>query len=427
MRARAGVLIALAAATLPASAHAQDVARLPVGSVIQDVIAAPDGGAWVDYAPPRGRDRVGRVTPDGRFRTVAAGPLSGGLLGLDGHAWFTRNERGFARVDADLRIARFTPQVRLPGPFAIGPDATLWAPADEGRMAHIAADGSVTYTPASQPACTTPGTEGSELGQMVRAADGAMWISDFGCDRLLRVSATGTTAIALEVTSFALLTPDPSGGVWLALGDEGDVAHVDAAGTLRAVRLALGEVSDIAVGPDGSAWFAHQRCRLTRVDPAGGMATIAAPVVTRHIDADATGRLLLAGVTRIVRFTPGTPAAGCDDEGPTVRVRPLARRISLAALRRGFRVSVGEPAEVVVVAVHFDRPDPRSGHFTLRESLHRITSGPATLRYRISVKRLRRHARRLDEGRRPQISLVVRATDADGNETELPRVMRVTR
>jgi hypothetical protein len=427
MHARSAGLLALSIAALPAPAAAQEGTRLPLGSVIQEVVAAPDGGAWVDYAQAQGSARLGRLSPDGDFRSVAAGGLGGGLLGLDGHAWFTRGERGFVRADANLRITRFNPARRFPGPFAIGPDATLWTPADDFRMAHIAPTGAVAYSPALQPACTTPGSEQSEYHEMVRAADGAMWITDFGCDRLLRITATGTTSVQTHVTSFALLTPDASGGVWLAPVGDGAVTRVDAAGAVQSIRLPLGEVSDIAVAPDGSAWLAHGRCRLTRVDPAGGTTLVTTPIVTHRVDADATGRLLLTGVTRLVRFRPGTPAGACDDEGPTVRVRPSAGRISLAALRRGFRVSVREPAEMIVLAVHFDRPDPRSADFTPRETRQRITSGPATLRYRISAKRLRRYARRLAEGRRPRISLAVRATDANGNETEVVRALRVTR
>jgi hypothetical protein len=294
-------------------------------------------------------------------------------------------------------------------------------------MAHITAQGAVSYSPAPLPSCVAPGTEQSELGEMVRAADGAMWISDFGCDRLLRVTSSTTTSIGSGVTSFASLTADASGGVWFARGDDGEVAHVDAAGASRTLRLALSEVSDIAVSADGTAWFAHERCRLTRVEPGGGVTEVAAPIVTHRLAVDAGGRLLLAGVTRLVRFAPGTPAGTCDDSGPAVRLRPSRGRISLATLRRGFRVSVGERAELIVVAVHRDRPDPDEFSSTPREARFRRTSGPEILRYRLSAERLRRYARRLAEGGRPSIIISLGATDPEGNETRMQRLMRVTR
>jgi len=50
--------------TAPA-ARAQDVTRLPLGSTIRVVVPAPDGGAWISYAPVCGRDRLGRVAQFG--------------------------------------------------------------------------------------------------------------------------------------------------------------------------------------------------------------------------------------------------------------------------------------------------------------------------------------------------------------------------
>ena len=154
---------------------------------------------------------------------------------------------------------------------------------------------------------------------------------------------------------------------------------------------------------------------------------MAAPVVTHRLAVDATGRLLLAGVTRLVRFTPGTAAAPCDDEGPAVRLRPAGRRIALAALRRGLRVSVGERAALTIVSFHRDRPNSEEFSSSRREDRHRRTSGAETVRYRLSDRRLRRYARRLAEGRRPRLVLDVTATDADGNVTRVQRIMRVTR
>ena len=425
---RAGLIAAVALLVAAPTAHAQDAARLPLGSTMRELVAAPDGGAWITYAPASGRDRISRVAPDGRRRTVPTGTLLGGTLGLDGQAWFRTEEHELVRVDADLRLTRASYPRRLIGPFAIGTDATLWAPSYDDRMAHIAADGSVSYTPAPLPEeCTAPGTEQSELHEMVRASDGAMWITDFGCDRLLRVTPEATTAIAADVTSFALLTADASGGVWLSPPGDAEVSHVDTAGAVRTQRLALGEVSDIAVGADGTAWFAHAGCRLTRVEPGGSVTEVAVPVVTHRLDVDATGRLLLAGVTRLVRFTPGTAAAPCDDEGPAVRLRPAGRRIALAALRRGLRVSVGERAALTIVSFHRDRPNSEEYSSSRREDRHRRTSGAETVRYRLSDRRLRRYARRLAEGRRPRLVLDVTATDADGNVTRVQRIMRVTR
>jgi streptogramin lyase len=381
---------AVAAAALLICAAEAQAARLPLGSTITEFVAAPDGSAWVAYSPARGRDRVGRFAPGGTLRSAATGTLLDGQLGLDGHAWFRTRDRRLVRVDPELRRTRTVLPRRLIGPFAIGPDAQLWTPSYDGRMARIDARGAVSYSPAPLPACAGE----SELHELVRAADGAMWANDFGCDRLLRITPQGTQEIRTRVTSFASLTADASGGVWFARPDGGEVVHVDVAGTLRTVSPALGEVSDIAAAPDGTAWLAHGGCRLSRVDPSGAVTAVAAPLVTHRIAVDASGRPLLAGVTRVSRLT----AAPCDDTGPAVRIRRIARD--------RFRITAGERAALTVDALSFDPT-------TLESVSHRARRGTRTLRYRVPASR-----------RFPRLRLTVRATDADGNATEIQRTLK---
>ena len=246
----------------------------------------------------------------------------------------------------------------------------MWTPFG-GRMAHITAQGTVTFTPAPLPDCRD-----SELGYMVRAADGAMWIGDFGCDRLLRVTPEGTTTVPVPTATFAALAADASGGLWFSL--DGGVGHADAAGAVRRFALPLGSPSAIAAGADGTAWLAHGGCRLTRIDPSGSLTTAAAPVPAYELALDESGRLLLASRTRLVRFTPGGGAGPCDETGPRLRARPGGRRISLAALRRGFRISVDERALVGVVAEHLG-PSPDAPDALRR----RRTRGAETFRYRL--------------------------------------------
>ena len=111
-----------------------------------------------------------------------------------------------------------------------------------------------------------------------------------------------------------------------------------------------------------------------------------------------------------------------------MRVRPAGRRISLAALRRGFRVSVGERAALTIVSFHRDRPNSEQLSSSRREDRHRRTSGAQTVRYRLSDRAVAA-ATRADSPRAGGRRLVldVTATDADGNRTRVQRIMRVTR
>ena len=84
---RALLIAALASLATASGARAQDIAQLPLGSEIQTFVAAPDGGAWVEITPLGAvRQRLGRVTSDGRFRDMPTGLLTDGAAGLDGHA-----------------------------------------------------------------------------------------------------------------------------------------------------------------------------------------------------------------------------------------------------------------------------------------------------------------------------------------------------
>ena len=64
------------------------------------------------------------------------------------------------------------------------------------------------------PACRD--SDSPILMSMRRAADGAMWIADTGCERLLRMTAAGTTEIAIRDGDPGAIAADASGGMWFA-------------------------------------------------------------------------------------------------------------------------------------------------------------------------------------------------------------------
>src|SRR5687768_7011262 len=98
-------LIAIALLAPPAAAT--DVTRVRLGSSLEDLIAGPDGGAWVRIQ--RGtRAALGRASPDGRFVTAAVDDSvddAGGALGPDGQAWFTSGLRQLVRMDAAGQVS----------------------------------------------------------------------------------------------------------------------------------------------------------------------------------------------------------------------------------------------------------------------------------------------------------------------------------
>src|SRR5689334_13873802 len=146
------------ALTLLASAPAQaaDVTHVALGSSIDALVAGPDGGAWVRIVRPH-RVALGRAFADGRFVTARSDALPGlgSALGPDGAAWFPSGITTYARMDGAGSVSA----VAVEGPaldfiLAIGPDATLWAPAtSDGKIAHITPQGTATFTPTHYPKC----------------------------------------------------------------------------------------------------------------------------------------------------------------------------------------------------------------------------------------------------------------------------------
>ena len=114
-----------------------------------------------------------------------------------------------------------------------------------------------------------------------------------------------------------------------------------------------------------------------------------------------------------MHLAPGERGGRCDGRPPAVRVTP-AGRSRVATLRRGIAITLREPATVSAVALYYDTPNGWSGTSPFLEAIVRENRG-RTLRYRVPAARLKRFERLLARGRRPHISFVVVAADAEGN------------
>ncbi len=420
------------AALFASPARADDVVRVGLGSTIEEMIAGPNGGVWVTI--DRGnRVVVGTATPGSRFVTAGLDDtILGSAVGPDGQAWFHMYGRRFARVDSAGRLTNVGPIPR-PGAgagdtLATGPDGTLWAltPGDR-QIAHINAQGTTTFSASHVPKCDD--SDSPILMSMRRAADGAMWLADTGCERLLRMTAAGTTEIAIPDGDPGAIAADASGGMWFT--QERGGGHVDVNGTVKRFELPDWPVVGTAVAPDGSAWFASGRCTLARVAPDGAISSVSAPIPTRQIAFDPSGGLWLASRARLLHLAPGEAPGACDDRPPTVRISPGRDGgvVSLRALRQtgGLRIAVREPVAVDAFAFYFD--DVGEGQAGIGRTVERVVTAKRgrTIRYRIPAARLARFERRLAEGRRPGLRLLVYVSDLEGNREVYTHIVRVTR
>jgi streptogramin lyase len=410
-----------------APAYAGDVVRVKLGSTIENLVTGPDGGAWAEIYRPRGQ-AIGRALPGGGFRTSGTEHASsGGTLGPDGQAWFKLGSRDYVRSDGagNVTAVKLPAGPRLGAPMATGPDGTLWnLTATGGRFAHITPQGVTSFAATRVPECLGVDPVPLYTG-LERAADGAMWILDLGCDRLIRVTATDTS-VPVAGQHVGVIAADAGGGIWFAPTDGSVVAgHVDAGGTISRIRLGEAGTTEVAVAPDGSAWFASGSCTLTRASPAGGVTTVPAPIPAWRLGFDAAGGMWLASRTRLVHVAPGEPSGPCDDRPPSVRVTPARGKIGLSSLRRGVRISIAEPATVEVSGYPFGDPDEDA----LRGApvIKRVMTRAGSLRYRLPARVVRQIARRLASGHRPGLALYIAVSDAEGVQNVVQLTLRAKR
>lgn len=389
------------------SAQAADVLRVGLRDDVHGLLVGTDGGAFAQVDRPTGSTDVARVHPDGRI-TFSRGHtfLDGGVLGPDGSAWYGGNRRWrLVRVDPAGTARTVTiPDPGLIAPLASGPDGTLWGPSPEADvLMRYGPDGRVEHTPSGHSSCSPRGLERPPL---VRAADGAIWLAD-------ECAVVTRDGVVVEWPGGAdALAADPTGGgVWWLQSNSSPerVVHATPDGRFTPTKLPRGTVSDIATAPDGSLWVAFGRCTLTRVSPDGQATTVGAPIAATELAFDGTGQLWLANRARVARGLDGT----CDGATPRVDVQ---RRISIAALSRGIKVTVAGRAKVVAyVAADVRRPQfsaeptprvlTRAGRFSARIAPYerRQIKRPTTIRVQISV------------------------TDDEGNESGREFRVRVTR
>ena len=274
------------------SAPAADTLRLGLESTLRQVVPGPDGGAWAGvYAYER--SRIIRVMPQGALRPTTVEYFGDGGLGPDGQAWFV-DGRGVTRIDA-AGAKTAIPLENTPfGQLTAGPDGTAWLTGNEVIL-RVAPDGTVSPTP-----LTVPGCPKFRPYVLARASDGAMWFSDL-CG-LVRLPPGGSPTVVADPrrVSVRKLVPDQQGGVWFSTDSEPGGGHVAATGrvTLLKSKDPFG-MQDVAVAPDGSAWFAAGKCALWRASADGTLTKRSTAIPAWHVGFDPAGGLWLGSLLGI--------------------------------------------------------------------------------------------------------------------------------
>jgi streptogramin lyase len=408
-----------------AATQAQVVVNLGLDKRINSLVVAPDGTAWLGIGGLRGRAEIGHVSTTGHFTTAAVPTVSNGAPGFgDAAALAPTGEVWFGGLGGWLyRVASGRPVVGVgpiqnevtDGALAFGSDGTLWATEDARNIVRVAANGTHWISPIAAPLC-----ESSFSFSMARATDGAMWIADDGCKRLLKVAPNGaTSAIGLANASDLTLSPTLDGGMWFGASNEGLVGHVAADGSLASFRALYTPNTGLATAPDGSAWYSSElECGITHLAEDGEQQHLSAPLVPQRIAFGPDGSLWLASGRRIVHadLAALSSASSCDNKPPVIAERPLLQgHVSLQSLRRGFTIHVSEPADVSVMTFFYVDGRPLHMHSPSDAPLQIARNHLRTVRVYLPAAVLGLLSRYVNSGEHITMSAFINATDREGN------------
>jgi virginiamycin B lyase len=277
------------------------------------VVPSPDVMQW------RPRIVSSRVSAGGRAYVIdqmyapSANNLEGITPGPHGNIWFTSDYP--ALVKSSITSDMF--ELPIPGygnatSIVKGPDQNLWVtlyPAAIGRMStngrFTAFPISPKFGPRSNPFSITNGPDkalwfvtnsyksyivrvtlsgamkgyrvpaGAKLQWLTFGADGNLWFTDAGTNKIGRMSASGV------VKEFSVPTPSaglygicqgPDGNLWFVETSANKVGSVSASGSFHeySIPTPYSVASAIVAGPDGALWFTETMAgRIGRITTSG--------------------------------------------------------------------------------------------------------------------------------------------------------------
>ena len=225
---------------------------LPSSQLGFNLAVAADGRIWT---AEQYRGAIAGVALDGSVRECklgkGAGPV-GVATAADGTLWVTESDAG--------AVARLKPGTAAFETFKMptgGGQPTEVLPVAGGAyVTQIAGDSVIHLSNSGQVTEIPLGVSRPQAIGLLQAPDGALWVAEFGADRLARISGGQVTQVAFPAGS----KPQSlavSGGRLLVTSSGGDrIDSVDLASGAFAAGPHTGRWPDhLALAPDGSAWF----------------------------------------------------------------------------------------------------------------------------------------------------------------------------
>ena len=180
--------------------------------VPQGITSGPDGNLWFTELT---RNAIVKLTPSGVFTfyavpTAGANP-SGITVGPDGALWFTEfNANAIGRIDVAGNVTEFGGVTGSPDRITAGPDGNLWFTEPfpfDSRIGRITPSGAITEFSLAA---------GSQPRDIVTGRDGALWFTEYGTDRLVRITTDGAATEVQTVRGGPWgIGAGPGGEIWL--------------------------------------------------------------------------------------------------------------------------------------------------------------------------------------------------------------------
>lgn len=147
-----------------------------------------------------------------------------------------------------------------------GPDGNLWFSEYGGdRVGRITTDGVVTEFPV-----------GDGPGGLAVGSDGNIWFAELNANKIGRLTPAGVlTEFSAGISAGARpqsVTLGPDGNIWFAEVNGNRVGRITTDGTVTEFSVGItpgSSVADIVAGPDGNLWFTENQGRIGRITTAG--------------------------------------------------------------------------------------------------------------------------------------------------------------
>ena len=232
----------------------------------------------------------GAITETGAPTAPNNVAYAGLVQGSDGNLWYIANNTlGRLRPNGQFTEFALPKGMGFVGAIAAGPDGVLWVTMGNGQLLKVTIPSSNDATSAPQITQVT-GLPANTKDPMAVAPDGSLWASTFVMSgdtaqstHITRITSAGTiTQLPLSIPGgVTALKAGPDGTMWfISTAGQGQIGRITQAAVASFFRVSqIGQMGslNLAIAPDGNAWFSTNDSRIGRITPAGVVTTFSLP------------------------------------------------------------------------------------------------------------------------------------------------------